>query len=306
MSEEQGKVEITAKMAMDLRGRTGAGIMDCKKALAENNGDIEAAIDWLRKKGLAKAATKGDRLANDGLIKIHKVDDRHGSMIMLHCETDFVAKTDDFVQLVDQLAAFALEADTLAGKHSCAETVEAFVEYDLKGKPVREHLLETVSRIGENVQLGAVAVELSDDPLDYLQDYLHGKRVGVLVCLSTGKAETLANPRFIEVAKDIAMQVAAGVPQVPVAVDRSGVDSSIIERESAVLLEQALTEGKPQEIAEKMVAGRLSKFYGEICLLEQPYVRDDKQTVTDYLKSAEQELGDTLKVVRFHRFQLGE
>jgi elongation factor Ts len=299
--------EITASMVKDLRELTGAGMMDCKKALVETEGDVEAAKDWLRQKGLAKAASKSDREAKEGLIRIRKTDDRHGSMLLLACETDFVANTDDFKGLVDSLAAHLTEAELhgdLIGKHH-SETIEHFRALDVNGKPLSEMLVESVAKLGENIQLGAVAIERSEDPNDYLMDYLHGKRVGVLVCLSTGKPETHSKPEFLELAKDIAMQVAAATPSVPVAVDSSGVDPALVEKERAFLIEQAVNEGKPQEIAEKMVAGRMSKFFEEICLIEQPFIKDDKLKVKDHIAAVAKELGDTVTVARFHRFQFG-
>jgi elongation factor Ts len=300
--------EITASMVKDLRDATGAGMMDCKKALTENNGDVEAAKDWLRQKGLAKAASKADRVASDGLIKIHKTDDRHGSMLLLACETDFVAKTDDFKSLVDGLAAHLAEAqltDEHLAQSAFGEKLEVYRELDWNGKPVSAALVETVAKVGENIQLGAVAIERSEDPRDYLADYLHGKRVGVLVCASTEKPETHASEKFQEAMKDVAMQVAAATPSIPVAVDRDGVDPALVERERHVLIEQAKEQGKPQDIAEKMVEGRLGKYFEEVCLLEQPFVKDDKLKVKDYLAAVSKELGDNITIARFHRFQFG-
>ncbi len=301
--------EITASMVKDLRDLTGAGMMDCKKALTESGGDVEAAKDWLRQKGLAKAASKADRVAKDGLIKIHKTDDRHGAMLLLACETDFVAKTDDFKGLVDGLAAHLAEAqlaDEHLAKSAFGETLEVYRELDYNGKPISAALVETIAKVGENIQLGAVAIERSEDPRDYLGDYLHGKRVGVLVCMSTGKPETQQNEKFLEAVKDVAMQIAAAVPTIPVAVDRDSVNPTLVAKERIFLIDQAKEQGKSQEIAEKMVEGRLSKYFEEVCLLEQPFVKDDKQKVKDYLAEVGKELGDEISVARFHRFQFGE
>jgi elongation factor Ts len=218
-----------------------------------------------------------------------------------------VANTDDFKGLVDGLADQLTEAELhgdLIGKHH-TETIESFRTLDINGKPVSEMLVESVAKLGENIQLGAVAIERSEDPRDYLMDYLHGKRVGVLVCLSTGKPETHGDERFLELAKDIAMQVAAATPTVAVAVDRDGVDPAVIEKERAFLVEQAMGQGKPQDIAEKMVEGRMGKFFEEICLLEQPFIKDDKLKVKDHIAAVGKELGDTVSVARFHRFQFG-
>ena len=302
--------EISAKMVMELRQRTGVGMMDCKKALIECSADMDAAVDWLRAHGLAKAAKKADRAAKDGLIRIFKADDRHGAMMVLNCETDFVARSDDFQALANGLVEFfattQLPSECI-GKAAPAEHLAKIIEMPYKeGRTIQDFIGDAVGKIGENIQLGQLVTERSADAGDYLQEYIHGNRVGVLVCLTTGKPETHTSEKFLEVAKDLAMQAAAGVPAVAVAVDRSGVPAEQIEHERNVLLEQAKAEGKKPEIAEKMVEGRLNKFYEEVCLLEQPFIKDDKIKVKEMLAAAQQELGDTISVARFHRFQLGE
>jgi elongation factor Ts len=301
--------EITAKHVNELRQRTGAGMMDCKKALVETEGDMEAASDKLRLMGLAKAAKKAERTANEGLIRIHKLDDRRGAMLVLNCETDFVARNEQFIELANGLAQHFATAELppqCFGAAASKEHLEMIKSMSYKdGASVGDAIASLVGVIGENIQLNQVVVERSTEPGDLLQEYMHGNRVGVLVCLSVGKPETLGSARFREVAKDVAMQVAAGVPQVPLGVDRDGVPPEMIEHEKALLIEQAKAEGKPQEIAEKMVMGRLGKFFAEVCLLEQPFIKDDKITVKEMLEQAGKELGDTIHVARFHRFQLG-
>lgn len=301
--------EITAKMVMDLRKATGLGMMECKKALAESEGDFDGAIELLRKRGLAKAAKRADREANEGLIKIHKTDPRHGAMLVVNCETDFVARSDDFQALTAGLAEFFATAE-LPPQCLGAPAVGEHIESDIKGmayqgQTVGEALSAAIAKVGENIQLGSLVVERSEDAGDYLQDYLHGNRVGVLVCLTTGKPETQQDERFVELAKDLAMQVAAAMPRAAEAVDRSGLDPAVVEKEKEILTEQAKAEGKPPEIAEKMVMGRINKFFGEVCLVDQPYIRDDKQKVHDIIAAAEKEIGDTVKIARFHRFKLG-
>lgn len=302
--------EITAKLVNELRQRTGAGMMDCKKALVETAGDMENAADKLRLMGLAKAAKKAERTANEGLIRIHKLDDRRGAMLVLNCETDFVSRGEQFTELANGLAHFFATAELPAqciGAPAAAEHIETVKGMNYKdGATVGDAIAALVGVIGENIQLSQVVVERSTEPYDFLQDYMHGNRVGVLVCLSVGKPETLHNERFLEAAKDLAMQVAAGVPQVALSVDRDGVDPAAVEHEKAILIEQAKAEGKSQEIAEKMVMGRLGKFFAEVVLLEQPFVKDDKITVKAMLEEVGTELGDTLHVARFHRFQLGQ
>ncbi len=309
--------DISASMVSELRQRTGAGMMDCKKALVAAEGDMEQAAHELRKVGLAKAASKSDRLAKDGLIRIAKTDDRHGVLVVVNCETDFVARNEQFQELVDGLAGFLSTTDIppdLQSKSLKGEALDPIRALSYKnGESVGEALISAVAVIRENILLGALAVERSESPNDFLQDYMHGNRVGSLVCLTTGKPETHNAPAFREVAKDIAMQVASGIPAVAVAVNRDGIDPAVIEKERTLLLEQALGEtpggpnfkGDPKEIAEKKVSGRMNKFFEEISLLDQPYIRDEKSKLSDVIKKAEQELGDTITVERFHRFELG-
>jgi elongation factor Ts len=309
--------DITASMVSELRQRTGAGMMDCKKALVAHEGDMDKAAEELRKMGAAKADKKADRLAKDGLIRIHKTDDRHGAMLVLNCETDFVAKGDKFQALANDLVQYFTTSDlgsVKTGESLKGEGAAPAAELPYKdGQTVGEAIRGLIAVIGENMQLSALAVERSENANDYLQDYLHGNRVGVLVCLTTGKPETHNAPAFREVAKDIAMQVATGMPAVAIAVNRDAIDPAVIEKERAFLLEQALSEtpggpnfkGDPQEIAEKKVSGRMNKFFEEVSLLDQPYIRDEKSRIADVIKKAEQEVGDTITVARFHRFELG-
>jgi len=301
--------EITAKMVMDLRKATGLGMMECKKALTESDGDLDAAVEWLRKKGLAKAAKKAGREAKEGLIRIHKTNHRHGAMLVINCETDFVSRNDDFQALVADLAAFFATAEVppqCVGAPASSEHIEEQIKgMAYKGHTVGEEITAAVAKIGENIQLGNIVLERSEDAGDFLQEYLHGNRVGVLVCLTTGKPETHQDERFVELAKDLAMQVAAAMPRAAEAVDRDGLDPAVVAKEKEILTEQAIAEGKPAEIAEKMVMGRINKFFGEVCLVDQPYIRDDKKQVKEIVKAVEQELGDTVKIARFHRFELG-
>jgi elongation factor Ts len=310
--------EIKAKDVMELRKATGLGMMECKKALEEAEGDFDKAVEVLRKKGLAKAAKRAEREAKEGIIKIVKTDDRHGVMLVLNSETDFVSRSDDFKAAVEELAGYFAKAEVPAdclGKSASHEHIEnAIAKMPFKGSTVGEELTQLSAKTGEKIQLGHIVLERSADAGDYLQEYLHGNRVGVLVCLTTGKPETHANPKFHEVAKDIAMQAAAGMPRVAEAVSREDLDPALIEKEKAILIEQANVQAqegggrpKPADVVEKMVEGRMGKlFFGEVCLIEQPFIKDDKLTVKDVIAAAEKELGDTIKVARFHRFQLGE
>ncbi|MCB1217337.1 translation elongation factor Ts [bacterium] len=301
--------EISAKQVMELRKMTGAGMMECKKALGDTSGDVEAAVDLLRTKGLAKAAKKADRAANEGIISILRRDKNDGIMLMLNCETDFVSRNDDFKAMVDEIGQFLLNADLpegVNGKLGDAEALEAVKGLSYKGSTLGEELTAAIARIGENMMIGALVAERSTDAGDWLQEYKHGARVGVLVCLTTGNPATQDSEKFQELAKDIAMQIAAATPQVPQSVDRSGVDAEVLKREREVLIAQAKEEGKPEEIAQKMVEGRIQKFYGEVCLLEQPFIKDDKKKVSEIIDAVAKELGDTITVARFHRVQMGE
>ncbi|MCH7472340.1 translation elongation factor Ts [bacterium] len=302
-------VDIPASLVSELRQRTGAGMMDCKRALVEAGGDMEAAVDQLRTAGLAKAAKKAGREASEGLVCIHKADDRHGAMIVLNCETDFVALGEQFGALASKLAVFFATAGLPAqclGAPTKQEHMEELKKMQLEGgQTVDDALTDAVAKLGENIQIGSAVVERSENELDYLQDYLHLNKVGVLVCLTTGKAQTQASEGFQAAVKDIAMQIAAAMPQAPQAVDREGLDPEVAEREKAILMEQAKESGKPPEIVEKIVAGRLNKFYAEVCLLEQPFIKDDKKQVKDMLREVERDIGDTITIARFHRFELG-
>lgn len=302
--------DISAKDVMALRKQTGLGMMECKKALTETEGDVEKAVELLRKKGLAKAATKAGRTAKEGLIRIRKTDDQNGLMLLVNSETDFVARNDDFQQMVDELVDYFATAEVTehcVGKAANAEFLEGHVlDMEYKGHTIREELLQATAKIGEKIVLGALVLERNSDNTVYLQDYLHGGKVGVLVALKTGKPETHANEKFQELAKELAMQVAAAMPRVAESVSKDDLDQAVVAKEKEILVEQAKGEGKPPEIAEKMVMGRLNKFYGEVCLLEQPYIREEKQQVKDVLKEYTKEIGDSVEVLRFHRFQLGE
>ncbi|PWG63906.1 translation elongation factor Ts [Sediminicurvatus halobius] len=272
---------ISAQLVKDLRERTGAGMMECKKALVETDGDIEGAIEVMRKRGLAKADKKADRVAAEGAIVV-AVDGeaRHGAMVEINSETDFVAASDDFKGFADKVAARVL-ADAPAD-------LEALLALPLEagGADVATAQKELVARIGENIQVRRFQHYASEG--GRLFHYLHGSRIGVLLELEGGDDE---------LGRDLCMHVAASRP-VCVSVDEVPEDRAAKERE--ILVAQAQESGKPQEIIEKMVEGRLRKWLAEITLLGQPFVKDPDQTVEQLLK----ERG--AKVVRFARFEVGE
>ena len=267
-------------MVKDLREKTGAGMMDCKKALAANDGDEQKAIDWLREKGIAKAAKKSGRVAAEGAVGAYVSDDKRvGVLFEFNCETDFAAKNEQFRSL--QASLMKLIADENPAD------IEALEKLTLDGKTVKEAVDEATATIGEKLSMRRFERYVTDGELT---SYIHmGGKIGVLVDIIDG------NDRL---GKDIAMQIAASVP---LAVDRAGVKADDLEHEKEVLRKQALEEGKPEKIIERMVEGRINKFYKEVCLLEQDFVKadpSDKKTVKDILGKA--------KVVRFARYQLGE
>ena len=251
--------EITATLVKSLREQTGVGMMDAKKALVENGGDIEAAVDWLRTKGMAKAAKKAGRTAAEGLVGI-VTDGTKGAVIELNSETDFVSRNDQFQTFVKDVAALALEN---------GESGETLSAADMGGKPVSERVTDLVATIGENMALRRSAK--MDVSQGAVVGYVHGAladglgKIGVLVALES----SASNDVLQGLGKQIAMHVAAANPQ---ALDKDSVDAGALERERTVLKEQAIASGKPAEIAEKMVEGRLRKYYEEICLVEQTFI----------------------------------
>jgi elongation factor Ts len=284
---------ITAQMVKELRESTGAGMMDCKSALAENNGDMTAAQDWLRKKGLSKAAKKAGRVAAEGLIGV-KIAGPKGVVVEVNSETDFVARNDLFQGLVKMIADVALGAGT---------DVETIKAAKVGAITVADAIADTIAKIGENMTLrraaslsvtqGAVGAYVHNSVTDGL-----GK-IGVLVALeSPGKAGELAT-----LGRMIAMHVAAANPQ---ALDASGLDPALVKREKDVLADKFRQQGKPENVIEKIVESGLKTFYKEVCLLEQAYVHDPSKTVAQAVKEAEGAVGGAIKITGFVRYALGE
>jgi elongation factor Ts len=287
--------EITAALVKELRETSGAGMMDCKKALTESGGDLEAAVDWLRKKGLAAAAKKAGRVAAEGLVGVAAAGTK-GAVVEVNSETDFVARNDGFQDFVRKVAEVALEVG------GDIEALKA-AKFPGSGNAVADALTGMIAKIGENMNLRrAAGVSVGDG---VVCSYIHNQtapglgKIGVLVGLESagdkGKLEALG--------KQLAMHVAAAHPQ---AVDRSGVDASALERERDVLSEQARASGKPEEIIAKMVEGRLRKFYEEVCLLEQIFVIDGETKVSKVLEAAAKDVGAPVAIAGFVRLQLGE
>ncbi|WP_404378881.1 translation elongation factor Ts [Caenispirillum salinarum] len=287
--------EITASLVKELREKTGAGMMDCKKALAETNGDLEGAVDWLRKKGLAAAAKKAGRVAAEGLVAV-KAEGTKGAVVELNSETDFVARNDTFQEFVAEVAevAFSVDGDLEATK---------VAQLPSAGKSVQDALTDLIGTIGENMNLrraGGVSVSKG-----VVAAYVHNAvkpglgKIGVLVGLeSEGDVAKLE-----DLGKQIAMHVAAANPQF-LTVDT--VDTSAVDREREVLSEQARASGKPEEIIAKMVEGRLRKFYEEVVVLEQPFVMDPDRKVKKVLEDAAKEVGAPVTLAGFQRIALGE
>ena len=270
---------IKASDVKDLREKTGAGMLDCKKALEACDGDMEKAVDWLREKGIAKAAKKESRIAAEGLCQI-KVDGNKAVILEVNSETDFVAKNEEFTNFVDYLADMILKND--------ANTVEDVLNIKDGTETISDKLVALVAKIGEKISFRRFEV-ISKNDNEVFGSYKHmGGKIGVVVVLE-GSNE--------EVARDVAMQAAA---MNPTALNREGVPSDIVERESHVIKEQVMAEGKPEAIAEKMVVGRLNKFYKEICLEEQAFIKDSGLSVKAYVEN------NGCKIVSMVRYAVGE
>ncbi len=272
---------ITAELVKNLREKTGAGMMDCKKVLTETDGDMEKAAELLRERGIAKAAKKSGRVAAEGLVATYVTADKKvGSIVEVNAETDFVAKNEEFVNFVNDVAEIVAEKNP-ADVESLLET-----SYKESGKTVREVLTEKIATIGENMTIRRFERFESEG---LVESYIHGAgKIAVLVDFAKGETE---------LAKDVCMQIAAARPEY---LNREAVPQDRVEKEMEILKAQAMNEGKPAEIAEKMVQGRIGKFYAEICLLDQEFVKDSSVKVGELIKNKGAEM------VRYARFEKGE
>lgn len=277
-------MSISASMVKDLREKTGAGMMDCKKALEECNGEMENAVDWLRQKGLSKAAKRADRATSEGVISCAaRHDGKLAVLVEVKCETDFVARGDKFKQFAQMVA------DRVADVNPQSLDDDAL--------NVREQLNETISATGENVTLGRFVRMEAESGI--IGTYVHSNgKIAVLVEVNgaSGSAATQ------ELAKNVAMQIAAAAP---LALDAACLDPAMMEREREVYRQKAREEGKPENIIEKIADGAVKKYCKEVCLLEQPYIRDDKMTIADLVKQTGNAAGEKLSIGRFVRLQLG-
>jgi elongation factor Ts len=282
-------MQITASQVNELRQKTGAGMMDCKKALTEAEGDFEKAIDILRKKGAAVAAKRAEKSANEGLVVLKISDDKKTGVIAeINCETDFVAKSDDFIKLADSVL------DTVY-------TQQPANKEDLLSKNVSLNNLvnDVMGKVGEKIEISRFAIEKTTDGV--VAGYIHlGSKLGVLVKFEGANS---GSDELAEIGKDIAMQVAA---MKPICVYRDEVPKDLIEKEIDIYKELARKEGKPEQILEKIATGKINKFYQENCLVEQAFIKDNTKSVNDLIKDFNTKHGSTAKIVLFRRFHLGD
>ena len=283
---------ITASMVKELREMTGAGMMECKKALAEAEGDLEKAVDVLRTRGLAAVAKKAGRATNEGTVMALVSDDcTVGAVVKLNCETDFVGMNEKFKAYAEKVAKAAIA--------SKAADVEALMAAEIEGETVEAVVTDCIHVMGENTQLARVAVVEAAGVASYIHG---GGKIGVLVSFDVEGIDP-ASEEFQKCGRDVAMQVAAVNP---VAATRDAVPADVVEHEKAIYMAQAAESGKPENIQEKMATGRLEKFFKENCLTEQAFVKNPDQTVAQYVEECAKALGGTVAVKGFVRFALGE
>lgn len=285
---------ITAQMVKELREITGAGMMDCKKALSESNGDVEKAIEILREKGLSAAAKKAGRVAAEGLVCTYISEDKkNGTIIEVNCETDFVAANEEFKNLAENLAKQVA--------NTTATTVEELLEEKYiadENNTVKDILTNLIAKLGENMSIRRFEKFALENGA--IQSYIHGGgRIGVLVKLECEKE----SPVLSEVARDVAMHVAAANP---LFLNKDFVDKETLDKEREIYRVQALNEGKPEKIVDKMVEGRVQKYFKEACLVEQVWVKNPDYTITKYLQEKSKEVGSEMKITAFVRFERGE
>ena len=284
---------ITAQQVKELRDKTGAGMMDCKKALTEADGDFEKAIEILRKKGASVAAKRAERNASEGIVLTKLLDDdTTGIIVEVNCETDFVAKSDDFVNF----ANFILDA-VVSNQPS---NVEELLSQSFNGKSIQEELTAIIGKIGEKIEVSRFAIEKVENGL--VTDYIHhGSKLGVLLVVENVNKDT--KEELVALTKDIAMQIAA---MKPTYVYREEVPNDVIEKEKEIYKEIARKEGKPEQILDKISEGRLNKFFKENCLFEQVSVKDNSKSVGDLMKDFNSKHSTNTKIKLFHRFHLSD
>jgi elongation factor Ts len=289
--------EITAALVKQLRDKTNAGMMDCKKALAETNGDLEEAVLYLREKGIAKAAAKADRAANQGIIAARiSACGCDGILVEVNCETDFVAKNENFQNFVNTVADTLLASD--------AKDLDSALKVTINGSTMEDFIKAKVIEIGENMMLRKFSrLSVAEGANGAITSYIHmGGKVGVLLSIATGKAETVKEATFQTLIKDITLHIAAAAPR---SLSSADLDPSFIEEEQEIAKKQLIEEGKPEHLLEKILPGKLKALYSQSCLLNQGFVKDPNVTIENLVKDTAKSLGDTIEVVAFSRFQLG-
>jgi elongation factor Ts len=287
---------ISATAVKELRDKTNAGMMDCKKVLTETNGDLDAAIKLLRERGIAKAGAKADRAANEGIIAARvSADGTSGLLLEINCETDFVSKNENFQSFVNAIADAVAASD--AADHAAALAVS------LGGHSIDDSVKAKVVEIGENLQFRKY-IRFNAEAGGVIVSYIHPPgKVGVLIEVGTTNPATAGNDVFKELVRDLTLHIAACSPK---GLSRDDIPTAIVDAERDIFRARLADSGKPENIIENILKGQINKFFAETCFLEQPFVRDDKQTVTQLLEAKGKEIGDTLTVKRFVRFGLGE
>ena len=281
--------DVSAKLVKELRDRTNAGIMDCKKALVATNSNIDEAVKWLKEKGMSDAAKKSSRTTSEGTVAVAVSDDKRiATIVEVKCETDFVARNADY--------------KTAAGEFAKQFINETNPTTDSVVAKYGDKIKEMISKFGENITVGEVG-KLSVET-GMVQQYIHGAgNIGVIAAFKTGKQDSITKEDFVSMSMGVVMHIAAMNPEF---LNRDEVSSAALEEQKQVLMVQAKESGKPDNVIEKMVMGQLSKFYAEVCLLEQPFVKDQKRKVSDTIADAAKKIGDEITLVKYIRFQLGE
>lgn len=308
--------EISAQLVKQLRERTGAGMMECKKALVESNGDLEGAEVVLRKRGIAGASKKETRSTKQGLVSVHQsADGKVGVMVEVNCESDFVARTEDFQALAADVAAHIaetkpkivkLEEVTEAERAHLKEHEALYTQkYTKAGEAttVGEMVKSKIAKLGENINVSRFVI-FNVNGNGSIGNYIHaGAQIGVLLEVNTSDAAAADKAEFKTLVRDIAMQVAAAHPQF---VSKDEVPADVLKKEREIQRERALTEGKPEKMVDKIAEGRMSKFYEEVCLLEQPFIKENTVSVGELIKAAAGKIGGTIQIARFARYKVGD
>ncbi len=289
---------VTSQMVKELREMTQAGMMDCKKALVASDGEMEKAVEWLREKGLAAAAKKAGRIAAEGVVASYVAEDaKVGVIVEVNCETDFVAKTDNFMNFCKNIAKHIAKANPADVDELLAQK---FV--DDESKTITDLVSEATVSIGEKISIRRFA--RYETQMGAVESYIHmGGKIGVLLLVECDNTEALANETFKTYYHDVALQIAAAKPGY---VRKEEVPTETLDKEREILRAQALNEGKPEKIVDRMVEGRVEKYYKEVCLLEQPFVKDGEKSIAKLTAETEKAIGAKINVVSFQRFERGE